>query len=87
MQSDIREAGEVSVLPLLFFCASAKEEPMKIIDQSVYKFSKNNNPFTDADPGELLLFKTMDCFSNRLKTEADLITDLAYSYDVAINQA
>ena len=56
---------------------------MKIIDQSVYKFSKNNNPFTDADPGELLLFKTMDCFSNRLKTEADLITDLAYSYDVA----
>lgn len=56
---------------------------MKIIDQSVYKFSKNNNPFTDADPGELLLFKTMDCFSNRLKTEADLITDLTYSYDVA----
>lgn len=56
---------------------------MKIIDQSVYKFSKNNNPFTDADPGELLLFKTMDCFSNRLKTESDLITDLAYSYDVA----
>lgn len=56
---------------------------MKIIDQSVYKFSKDNKPVTDADPGELLLFKTMDCFSNRLKTEADLITDLAYSYDVA----
>lgn len=56
---------------------------MKIIDQSVYKFSKDNKPFTDADPGELLLFKTMDCFSNRLKTEDDLITDLAYSYDVA----
>lgn len=56
---------------------------MKIIDKSVYKFSKNNEPFTNADPGELLLFKTMDCFSNRLQTEDDLITDLAYSYDVA----
>ncbi|MCB6994045.1 acetamidase/formamidase family protein [bacterium 210820-DFI.6.37] len=56
---------------------------MKTIDKSVYNFSKNNEPFTDADPGELLLFKTMDCFSNRLKTEEDLITDLAYSYDVA----
>lgn len=56
---------------------------MKIIDQSVYSFSKNNAPLTDADPGELLLFKTMDCFSNRLKTEDDLITDLSYSYDVA----
>lgn len=56
---------------------------MKIIDKSVYAFSKENEPLTDADPGELLLFKTMDCFSNRLKTEDDLITDLAYSYDVA----
>ncbi len=56
---------------------------MKIIDKSVYNFSKNNEPFTTADPGELLLFKTMDCFSNRLKTEQDFITDLSYSYDVA----
>ena len=56
---------------------------MKIIDQSVYSFSKNSTPVTSADPGELLMFKTMDCFSNRLKTEEDLITDLSYSYDVA----
>lgn len=56
---------------------------MKIIDKSVYAFSKNNEPFTDAEPGELLLFKTMDCFSNRLQSEDDLITDLSYSYDVA----
>lgn len=56
---------------------------MKVIDKSVYAFSKNNEPIETADPGELLMFKSMDCFSNRLKTENDLITDLAYSYDVA----
>lgn len=56
---------------------------MKIIDKSVYNFSKDNAPVINADEGELLLFKTMDCFSNRLKTEEDLITDLSYSYDVA----
>lgn len=56
---------------------------MKIIDQSVYTFSKNNPPVAEAAPGELLTFKTMDCFSNRLKTENDLISDLDYSYSVA----
>ena len=56
---------------------------MKIIDKSVYNFSKNNEPVEKAEPGELLMFKTMDCFSNRLQTERDLIMDLSYSYDVA----
>lgn len=56
---------------------------MKIIDKSVYVFSKNNEPIETAKPGEILKFVTMDCFSNRLKTESDLITDLDYSYSVA----
>ena len=56
---------------------------MKIIDNSVYNFSINNEPVEKAEPGELLMFKTMDCFSNRLQTERDLIMDLSYSYDVA----
>ena len=42
---------------------------MKIIDTSVYTFDKANPPVCTADPGELLLFKTMDCFSNKLVSE------------------
>jgi amidase len=45
---------------------------MKIIDQSVYNFSKDNAPFAYADPGEILLFQTMDCFSNTIVKEEDL---------------
>lgn len=56
---------------------------MQIIDKSVYAFSKDNAPVATAEPGEILKFVTMDCFSNRLRTENDLITDLDYSYSVA----
>lgn len=56
---------------------------MQIIDKSVYVFSKDNAPVATAEPGEILKFVTMDCFSNRLRTENDLITDLDYSYSVA----
>lgn len=52
---------------------------MKIIDKSVYQFSKDNVPFTNADPGEILLFKTMDCFSNTITKEEDLVLDMDYS--------
>ena len=56
---------------------------MKVIDKSVYNFSKDNAPVETAEVGELLMFKTMDCFSNRLATEDDLITDIEYGYDGA----
>ena len=52
---------------------------MKIIDKSVYNFSKDNVPFTNADPGEILLFKTMDCFSNTITKEEDLVLHLDYT--------
>jgi amidase len=52
---------------------------MKIIDKSVYNFSKDNEPFVTADPGELLLFRTMDCFSNTIHTEEDLVLNLDYT--------
>lgn len=45
---------------------------MKIIDKSVYNFSKDNAPSAYADPGEILLFQTMDCFSNTIVKEEDL---------------
>lgn len=52
---------------------------MKIVDQSVYNFSKNNAFCISANPEEILLFKTMDCFSNRIKTEEDLLHEMDYS--------
>ncbi len=52
---------------------------MKIIDKPVYQFSKENIPSAKVDPGELLLFKSMDCFSNQIKTEKDLVLYMDYS--------
>lgn len=52
---------------------------MKIIDKSVYNFSKDNAPFTNADPGEILLFKAMDCFSNTITKEEHLVLHLDYT--------
>ena len=42
---------------------------MKIIDKSLYTFSKDNPPFCSAQPGEVLLFRTMDCYSGQLTSE------------------
>lgn len=52
---------------------------MKVIDQSVYNFSKENPPAAVASPGEVLLFRTMDCFSNTINTEKDLVINLDFS--------
>ena len=52
---------------------------MKVIDKVVYNFSKDNEPVAHADPEELLLFKTMDCFSNTINAEEDLVLHLDYS--------
>ena len=56
---------------------------MKLIDSQVYKFSKDNAPCYTAQPGEVLQFKTLDCFSNRLVDETVTMADLDYGYDVA----
>lgn len=56
---------------------------MKIIEKSVYNFSKNNLPIETAEPGEILMFKTMDCFSNRIQSENMLMSEILYGYDVA----
>lgn len=56
---------------------------MKVIDKQVYKFSKENAPCYTAQPGELLLFKTLDCFSNKIDSEDVTMADLDYGYDVA----
>ena len=39
---------------------------MQVIEDHVGKFSKDNEPCAHAAVGEVLKFKTLDCFSNRL---------------------
>ena len=56
---------------------------MQIIEDQVLAFSKDNPPCATAEPGELLLFKTMDCFSNRIPDEQTTMADLDYTYGFA----
>lgn len=49
---------------------------MKIIDKSVYTFSRDNEVFCRARPGEPLLFKTMDCFGRQIHSETQLVHEL-----------
>ena len=56
---------------------------MQIIDSQVYTFSKDNEPCATAAPGDLLLFKTLDCFSNRIPDESVTMADLDYTYGFA----
>jgi len=56
---------------------------MKVIEEQVYRFSKDNEPCYTAQPGELLRFKTLDCFSNKLTGEDVTMADLDYGYDIA----
>lgn len=56
---------------------------MKVVENQVYQFSKDNAPCCAAQPGEILLFKTLDCFSNRITGEDVTMKDLDYGYDVA----
>ena len=53
-----------------------EETSVKIIDKSVYTFSKDNQPFCNAQPGEVLLFCTMDCFGGQFTSEDQLVDDL-----------
>ena len=56
---------------------------MQIIDSQVYAFSKDNPPCATAAPGDVLLFKTLDCFSNRIPDETVTMADLDYTYGFA----
>lgn len=49
---------------------------MKTISSTVYEFDKNNPIACSAEIGEILIFKTMDCFSNRLTSENMIIADV-----------
>ena len=56
---------------------------MKIIEAQVYDFNKENAPCDTAKSGDMLLFKTLDCFSNRIPDEDTTMADLDYTYGFA----
>lgn len=49
---------------------------MKIIDRSVYTFSRHNEAVAEVDSGEVMLFKTMDCFGGQFTSEEQLVHEL-----------
>ena len=52
----------------------------KIITKYVYAFSPDNEPVERAKRGETLKFKTLDCFSNQIKSEEQLITIIDFNH-------
>lgn len=55
---------------------------MQIIEDRVYAFSKDNPPCYTAQPGEVLQFNTLDCFSGRLTDETVTMKDMDFSYNI-----
>jgi amidase len=49
---------------------------MRIINKSVYTFSRDNPPFCSAVPEEILKFVVQDCFGGQVEREDQLIRDL-----------
>ena len=62
--------------------AQAEEETVQIIEDKVYAFSKDNPPCYTAQPGEVLQFNTLDCFSGRLTDETVTMKDMDFSYNI-----
>ncbi len=50
-----------------------------MIESVVYTFSPDNVPVHTAKAGDELCFKTMDCFSNKICKETDLVTGFDYN--------
>jgi len=48
-------------------------------DKRVYYFGPDLEPVTKADPGDIIHFETMDCFSNQITSESQLVTDIDFS--------
>lgn len=51
----------------------------KLIKKYVYNFSPDNEPVETVEIGEVLKFKTLDCFSNQISSEDQLITTIDFN--------
>ena len=50
-----------------------------MITEYVYNFSADNEPVKKVKTGEKVRFKTLDCFSNQVESEDQLMTSLDFS--------
>ncbi len=50
-----------------------------MIRDYVYEFSSKNEPVKRVKKGEIVTFKTLDCFSNQITTEEQLITGIDFN--------
>jgi len=51
-----------------------------MFEKVVYKFDAKNEPIGRALPGEELIFKTLDCFDNQIRTADQVITKVDFSH-------
>ena len=50
-----------------------------MIKDYVYNFSAKNEPVKKVEKGEEIVFKTLDCFSNQVRSENQLVTSLDFN--------
>lgn len=50
-----------------------------MIEKYVYHFSPDNKPVERVRKGETIVFKTLDCFSNQVKSEEQLVTSIDFN--------
>lgn len=48
-----------------------------MIEKCVYSFSAQNEPITNVKTGEEIIFRTMDCFSNEIRSNDQLTTNFS----------
>jgi amidase len=48
-------------------------------DEVVLDFGPEMRPVLEIDPGEVVAFETLDCFSGQIQTENDLVTEIDFS--------
>ncbi len=49
-----------------------------MITEYVYNFSAENKAVKNVKKGEIVYFKTLDCFSNQVRSEDQLVTSLDF---------
>ncbi len=48
-------------------------------DQVIFAMDKDNKPVAEVNSGETVVFETMDCFSDTIETEEDVISSIDFS--------
>ncbi|HWP80157.1 MAG TPA: acetamidase/formamidase family protein [Candidatus Acidoferrum sp.] len=51
-----------------------------MFEKTVYSFDAKNEPIGTVKPGEVLTFKTLDCFDNQIRRADQLVTKVDFSH-------